>query len=128
MRFIPCSLKLEATMKANRIHAESRETDYSLQSNKMEEYKSTKHFFCDLDSHPFFTFNKDFSVFSWKGTRKEGGLLPSERQSGQLRVDDHGHIRHPLPPTHTPIHIVSPSSPFFPIRCWSLVSDSHPSP
>ena len=27
MRFIPCSLKLEATMKANRIHAESRETD-----------------------------------------------------------------------------------------------------
>ena len=27
MRFIPCSLKLEATMKANRIHAESIETD-----------------------------------------------------------------------------------------------------
>ena len=54
MRFIPCSLKLEATMKANRIHAESRETDTAFNPTKTEEYKSTKLFFCNLDSQPFF--------------------------------------------------------------------------
>ena len=82
MRFIPCSLKLEATMKANRIQAESRETDTVFNPTKRKNINPPNFSFLIWILSFFLKFNKDFYVFSWKGTRKEGGCCCLKGRAG----------------------------------------------
>ena len=128
MRFIPCSLKLEATMKANRIHAESIETDTVFNPTKRKNINPPKFSFAIWILILFLHSIKIFPSSLGREQEKKGGCCRLKGRAGSWGLMVMVISGTPLPPTHTPINIVSPSSPSFPIRCWSLVSDSHPSP